>query len=64
MSTVIFTAISAGCALLGLLITLLVMFGKMIEQNAVLKTTVEFVVERVERIEKKIDDALHNPQRR
>lgn len=63
MSSIIFAAISAGCALLGLIITLLVMFAKLVEQNATLKTTIKFVLERVERIEGKID-ALHNPQRR
>lgn len=63
MTAIIFGAISAGCAVIGLFVTLLVMFSKMVEQNAVLRTTVEFVVERVERIEGKID-ALHNPQRR
>lgn len=63
MAGLIIAGISAGVALFGLFVALLSMFGKMVEQNAVLKTTVEFVVERVERIEAKID-AIRDPQRR
>lgn len=59
---IVFGAVSAGVALAGLLIMLLKMFQTMVDQNATMRTTLKFVLERMESMEGKLD-AVRNTQR-
>lgn len=67
MTAVVFGGISAGVALLGFLITLLVMFGKIVDQNATMRERVNFCIKQVEDFRQEIREDIHalrNSQRR
>lgn len=67
MTAVVFGGISAGVALLGFLVTLLVMFGKIVDQNATLRERVNHCIKAVDDFRAEIREDIHalrNSQRR
>lgn len=67
MTAVVFGGISAGVALLGFLATMLVMFGKIVDQNATLRERVNYCIKAVDEFRAEVREDIHalrNPERR